>query len=202
MAYHPPNSPFSPTRNPDNSSAIQTFCNPLSVYAGHYGDEYFVSSIHTSSRVFLIVERTPGRASPFNTVRTASSKNFVAAADTIISLDQPTFTETIRTRSASQLYRLVFDPSPGRNTCPAVDVSLAIVFWNVMEMVEECFTVAQTEGNRSDIIPGEAKKDDPSHPKRFSDRKAGMANEIVSLFREEGLLRVAGPSIPRSQVSV
>ncbi|KAF8490883.1 hypothetical protein BU17DRAFT_70125 [Hysterangium stoloniferum] len=229
MAYHPPNSPFSPTRNPDNSSAIQfsllqTFCNPLSIYAGHYGDEYFVSSVTIYKqnkskglhefvaievldphqfRVFLIVERTPGRASPFNTVRTASSKNFVAAADTIISLDQPTFTETIRTRSASQLYRLVFDPSPGRNTCPAVDVCLLVAsisvyqesyallrsscYWfsgMVMEMVEECFTVAQTEGNRSDTIPGEGKKDDPSHPKRFSDRKAGMANETVSSFRE------------------
>ncbi|KAF8522765.1 hypothetical protein BU17DRAFT_64223 [Hysterangium stoloniferum] len=224
MEYHPHNSPFSPTRNPDNPSAIQTFCNLLSSCVCHCRDEHFVASVTIYKqnkskglhefvatevvgpqqfRVFLIVERTPGRASSFDTVRTASSQNFVAAKDTIISLDRPTFAKFVRTRSASLLYRFVFDPSPGLNTFPAVDFCLIVAsisayqesytllnsscYWfsgMVMKMVEECFTVAQ----RRVIMPGEAKGGGPPHPKRFSDRKAGNGQRNHVLIPGGGVI--------------
>ncbi|KAF8522427.1 hypothetical protein BU17DRAFT_64358 [Hysterangium stoloniferum] len=109
---------------------------------------------------------------------------------------------------ATTVYCLLFDPSPGGDTFPAVDFChiLASVsayqesytlldsscYWfagMVMKMVEDCFTVKQTRGDKDvsgryrgvnifhpdpvamhdTIIQGEAKKDDPSRPssKRF-----------------------------------
>ncbi|KAF8524817.1 hypothetical protein BU17DRAFT_84332 [Hysterangium stoloniferum] len=153
-------------------------------------DEYFVSSVAMYKknkskgehefvaakivgpqqfRAFLKVERTPGETPSLDIYRTLSSNNFVPAMDTIISLDQPTFDEFVRTRSATTLYCLVFDPSPGRDRFPAVDFCHIVAsvsaykdsytllgsscYWfagMVMKVVEECLSVKQTTGNNRD----------------------------------------------------
>ncbi|KAF8524810.1 hypothetical protein BU17DRAFT_84326 [Hysterangium stoloniferum] len=232
-------------------------------------DEYFVSSVTMykqdrskgehefvgteivgpqRSLSFLVVERMPKETSSLDTYRTLSSNNSVPAMDTIISLDQPTFAEFVRTRSATTVYCLVFNPSPGGDTFPAVDFCHIIAsvsayqdsytllgsscYWfagMVMNMVEECFTVKQTRGNRDASgryrgvkifypDPGAMRDTMTSYNTRRSAEgpsltsvidttlslipEQRMTSEVMSSFWEEGLLGVAGIDIARSRASV
>jgi hypothetical protein len=151
-----------------------------------------------SSRSFLIVERTPEETTFSGTYRTLSSNNFVAARDTIISLDAPTFDEFARTRSAMLLQRSIFDSPP---TFPAVDFCHIIAsvsgyqesytlmgsscYWfagMIMKMAQECFPVKQTIGNAD--VAGRCKG-----IKFFAPEPTAM-RDIMALYntkrREEG----------------
>ncbi|KAF8524812.1 hypothetical protein BU17DRAFT_62990 [Hysterangium stoloniferum] len=157
------------------------------------------------------------------------------------------FVATEITRSATKVYCLVFDLSPGRDTFPVVDFShiLASVsafqesytllgsscYWfvgMVMKMVEDCFTVKRTRGNKD--VSGKYRGVKIFHPDpdamrdtmtSYNTRRSEegrslasvieaisvnpeqrMASEVMSSFRKEGLLGVAGIDIAHSRASV
>ncbi|KAF8524830.1 hypothetical protein BU17DRAFT_84345 [Hysterangium stoloniferum] len=126
-----------------------------------------ISGPHQSQSTFLVVERTPQETSFSGARRTLCSRNFVAARDTVISLDRPTFDNLIRQRSAKLLQTFSFHRLPSCSAFLAVHfcrliasiskyredyvLSSTSCYWfagMIMATVEEYFPVERKSGSR------------------------------------------------------
>ncbi|KAF8515761.1 hypothetical protein BU17DRAFT_67690 [Hysterangium stoloniferum] len=126
-----------------------------------------ISGPHHPQPTFLVVERTPEETSFSGARRTLCSRNFVAARDSFINLDRPTFDEFIRQRSANLLQTFSFQKPPSRSAFLAVDfcrliasiskyredyvLSSTSCYWfagMVMATVEEYFLIERKIGSR------------------------------------------------------